>query len=84
MSLRADILALFEQVADEQDRSLVPLTDDVALLETGLDSLGFAIMVARLEDMCGFDPFDTLAGTEFPVTFGEFIRLDEQHPPVVG
>ena len=37
---------------------LVPeLKDDVVLLESGLDSLGFAILVATLEEKLEFDPF---------------------------
>jgi acyl carrier protein len=74
-------MALFVRVADEQNKTLVPLSDDLALLEIGLDSLCFAIMVARLEDMFGFDPFSTLAATEFPITVGDFIQLYERERP---
>ena len=31
--------------------------DDLVLLDSGLDSLCFAILVARLEDELGVDPF---------------------------
>ena len=47
----------FEQVAREQDKSLAPLADDLALLDSGLDSLCLAIIVARLEDALEIDPF---------------------------
>ena len=50
MSVRDEIFALFAQVAEEQQKRLAPLTDSLGLLETGLDSLCFAIIVARLED----------------------------------
>jgi acyl carrier protein len=77
MSVRATITALFEQVAREQQRTLSPLSDDLTLLGSGLDSLSFALIVARLEDKLGDDPFDT--AESFPVTFGDFVRLYESH-----
>jgi hypothetical protein len=80
MSLRSTITAQFEQVAVEQKRKLARLSDDLKLLESGLDSLSFALIVARLEDAVGFDPFDTDEEMRFPVTFGDFVRLYENHP----
>ncbi len=77
MSTRSDIIALFGQVAKEQDKELVPLSDDLGLLESGLDSLCFAIIVARLEDTMGLDPFSQDEDVEFPVTVGDFIKLYE-------
>lgn len=79
MSLKATIVSQFEQVAGEQKRKLAHLADDTRLLEAGLDSLSFALIVARLEDSLGFDPFDTDQDVRFPVTFGDFVRLYENH-----
>jgi acyl carrier protein len=79
MTLRSTITAQFEQVAQEQKRKLARLSDDLKLLDSGLDSLSFALIVARLEDAVGFDPFDTDQDTKFPVTFGDFVRLYENH-----
>ncbi len=78
MTVRATIDQVFRQVADEQQRRLAPLTDDVKLLDSGLDSLSFALVVARLEDALGFDPFE--AANDFPVTFGDFVKLYESFP----
>ena len=75
MSARSTILAEFSRVAEEQDKKLAPLRDDLPLLETGLDSLCFAIVVARLEDIIGVDPFAIEEDMDFPVTVGDFIRL---------
>ncbi len=75
MTARLTILAEIEQVAKEQNKSLRPLTDDLELLESGLDSLCFAILVARLEDRIGYDPFTMSDDVEFPVTLGEFIGV---------
>ena len=55
MSVRSAILSEFQLVAKEQKRKLPPLTDDLVLLDSGLDSLCFAIIVARLEDTLGRD-----------------------------
>lgn len=79
MSARSTIVSQFEQVAVEQHRKLAKLTDDLKLLDSGLDSLSFALIVARLEEALGFDPFDAAEDVQFPVTFGDFVRLYERH-----
>ncbi|HSY73301.1 MAG TPA: hypothetical protein VK798_13695 [Alloacidobacterium sp.] len=56
---------------------LVPLTDDLALLDSGLDSLCFAMIVARLEGQLEADPFSASEDAVFPVTFGEFVSFYE-------
>jgi hypothetical protein len=78
MSVRATITSQFEQVAVEQKRKVVRLTDDLKLLDSGLDSLSFALIVARLEEVLGFDPFDVADDVRFPVTFGDFVKLYEK------
>jgi acyl carrier protein len=78
-SVRPAIVAQFEQVAAEQHRKLARLTDDLKLLDSGLDSLSFALIVAKLEDEFGTDPFDAGDIARFPVTFGEFVKLYEDH-----
>lgn len=61
---------------------LVPeLTNDVVLLESGLDSLGFAILVATLEEKLGFDPFTMMDEPLYPTTFGEFVAIYEKINP---
>jgi len=76
--IRETIVSEFEQVAAEQHYKLATLTDDRPLMESGLDSLAFAIVVARLEDSLGLDPFNSLEDLQFPVTFGDFIQLYEK------
>jgi acyl carrier protein len=80
MSVRSTVTAQFEQVAQEQKRKLARLTDDLRLLDSGLDSLSFALIVVRLEEALGFDPFDVSEEIQFPVTFGDFVKLYENHP----
>jgi acyl carrier protein len=76
-SIRSTIVAQFEQVAAEQRHKLSTLTDDRPLMESGLDSLAFAIVVARLEDSLGIDPFTASEDAQFPVTFGDFVKMYE-------
>jgi acyl carrier protein len=80
MSVRSTIKTQFEQVAVDQKRKLAELTDNLKLLDSGLDSLSFALIVMRLEEALGFDPFDVADEVKFPVTFGDFVKLYENHP----
>ena len=75
MSIRSVILEEITRVAAQQDRTLAPLHDDLPLLNTGLDSLGIAVLVAALDDRLDLDPFS--GNVSFPVTLGDFIALYE-------
>jgi acyl carrier protein len=77
MSVRSTVLAQFEQVAREQGKKLAPLSDNLVLLESGLDSLCLAIIVARLEDALGVDPFTTSEDGRLPLTVGDFVQFYE-------
>jgi acyl carrier protein len=77
--IRSTIIAQMEKVAAEQNQRLAPLTDDLDLLETGLDSLSFAILVSRLEDILGFDPFTESRNVYYPTVVGDFIAMYEAH-----
>ena len=65
MSTRLTILNEIREIAAQQDRTLTELTDDLPLLDTGLDSLCFAILVSRLEDLLGRDPFSASDDVSF-------------------
>ena len=77
MSIKATVISQIQQIADDSHKSLPPLTDDLVLLDSGLDSLAIAILVARLEETLGFDPFTESDAVAYPVTLGDFIRLYE-------
>jgi acyl carrier protein len=77
MLLRATIASVFEDVAREQKRNLAPLSNELRLLQSGLDSLSFALIVARLEDALNIDPFES--ADAFPTTFGDFVKLYEEN-----
>jgi acyl carrier protein len=75
MNIRDIILSEIRTIAEDQNRQLAPLTDDLSLLDSGLDSLALAILVARLEDTLGVDPFTEADGAPHPVTLGDFISF---------
>ena len=78
-TIRKTYLEVLEQTGNEL---LAPeLTDEVVLLESGLDSLGFAILVATLDEALGFDPFTMMDEPFYPSTFGEFVEIYENMNP---
>jgi hypothetical protein len=77
MTVRSVILEQITRVGEQQRRKLAPLTDNLPLLDSGLDSLCLAIIVAGLDDELGLDPLSASDDVEFPVTLGEFIKLYE-------
>jgi len=80
MSVRSRIFSAMQQIAEEQKVTLPPLQDDLSLHDTGFDSLAFAILVARLEDDLGIDPFTIAEDAALPSTVGEFVRVYENVP----
>jgi hypothetical protein len=76
-SIRSLIARELQQVAVEHGRTLLPLTDEIKLLESGLDSLGLAVVVIRLADSLGLDPLGAGKSAASPVTFGEFVEMYE-------
>jgi acyl carrier protein len=77
MSVKTAVIAQIQQIAEHTKQSLPPLTDDLVLLDSGLDSLAIAILVARLEETLGFDPFTESDDMAYPVTLGDFIKFYE-------
>lgn len=80
MSVRSRIFDAMRQIAEEQKVNLPPLENELTLQEIGFDSLAFAILVARLEDDLGIDPFTIAEDSGFPSTIGEFVKAYENVP----
>lgn len=77
MTVRETILSEMRRVATEQKKVLAPLDDDAELLTIGLDSLCFAILVARLEEKLNVDPFGAAEDVALPVTVADFVAFYE-------
>lgn len=77
MSIKSAVISQIQQVAAENGINLPPVTDDLILVESGLDSLATAILVTRLEEIFELDPF--AESEDFPhiVTLGDFVRFYE-------
>ena len=67
-----------EKVALEHNKTLAPLADNLLLTVSGLDSLCFAILITRLDDMLGVDPFADGDVDSSPETIGELITNYER------
>ena len=79
MNLEQQIRDAMQQVAELSDCQLVEsINPDTLLLECGLDSLGYAMLVAQLEENLGYDPFTELALDTYPSTFAEFLAMYQQ------
>ena len=82
MTLIETITALFHEALETTDSELkCELTNESVLLNTGLDSLGFAILVARLEEELEYDPFAIMEEAIYPSTFGEFVNIYKKYQP---
>lgn len=80
MTLRTEIDAMIRLVAEESGKELVgDFGDQTVLLRSGLDSLDFAIIVARLEDKLGVDPFAAMTEPVYPRTLADFLAIYEQY-----
>jgi acyl carrier protein len=78
VTIRSTVFLAMQQIAEEQKIELLPLEDTLPLHETGFDSLAFAILVARLEDDLGIDPFTIAESAAFPSTVGDLIKAYEK------
>jgi len=76
MSYRVEIVNQLVEVFNDENLSQPEAIDEnLVLLESGIDSLGFAVLVARLSDVLGFDPFSESDTPFYPATLGEFIAF---------
>lgn len=78
MSIRLTIFREIEAIAAQQGKAVAPLTDDLPLLEAGLDSLAFAMLMIQLEDLTGCHLFKTGSNVDFPRKLGDLVALFEE------
>lgn len=79
--VRQVILDEITSLLIEEEKEVPQISDDDVLLETGLDSLGFAVLVTRLEESLGFDPFTEMDEPVYPQTLGDFVDVYASHAP---
>ncbi|WP_166424995.1 acyl carrier protein [Paraglaciecola sp. 20A4] len=79
MNIEQTVKRAMSDVAQLSDCQLIETIEpDTLLLQSGLDSLGYAMLVAQLEEELGIDPFTELAITVYPATFAEFVAVYAQ------
>jgi acyl carrier protein len=82
MDLREKIIKAMQDTAEAMGKRIsLDLADSVVLLESGLDSLGFAILVSRLEEELGYDPFVIMTEPYYPRTLGDFVAIYDRYRP---
>lgn len=80
-TLRNIIIEKFNEALEQTgvEKQFDTITNEQVLLESGLDSLGFAILVALLEEELDLDPFQEMEDAVYPTTFGEFVAIYEKY-----
>lgn len=76
------IIDMMHSVAEMTGCELVAdLNEETLLLESGLDSLGFAILVSRLEEELDYDPFSVMDQPVYPRTLAELVGIYQKYAP---
>ena len=81
--LFTQILTVYKEVYSSQNKgeSAPEIKSDTVLLDSGLDSLGHAILITRLEEVLGYDPFSISTEAYYPRTFGELVEFYHANIP---
>jgi len=76
-TLLTQILTVYQEVYSSQNKgvSAPEIKNETVLLDSGLDSLGHAILITRLEEKLGYDPFTISTESYYPRTFGELVEF---------
>ncbi len=81
MNLRAVIIDEISKIAEERGLTVGVLEDETVLLESGLDSIGFAVLVVRLEQELGYDPFTMINEPVYPKRLRDFVEIYQSVAP---
>ena len=80
MKIREKVISVFKAQHEENGlQAPNDISDELILMESGLDSLDYAILVVRLEIELGYDPFTIMKEPFYPRTFGEFVRVYDKY-----
>ncbi len=79
--LKIKILNAIKEIAEQRGAEIQEINDETVLLESGLDSLGFAILVVHLEEELGYDPFVMMDQPVYPRTLAEFVDVYKNFAP---
>lgn len=78
--MKEEIIKIIKNIAEDYGWEIkTTLNEESLLIECGLDSLGFAILVAQLEETYKYDPFSMMEEPLYPETLGEFVAIYEKY-----
>ena len=75
MDIRELIISKIIELLEEDEKEIPDFQDETILLDSGLDSLGFAVLVTVLDEELGFDPFTESEDPIYPTTLEEFVTI---------
>jgi|LakMenEpi03Aug12_release.lakeMendotaPanAssembly.Ray.scaffolds.fasta_scaffold20009_11 acyl carrier protein len=78
VDIRTTIVDTISELLFEETGEETVLNENVILLESGLDSLGLAVLIVRLEGILGYDPFTISDTAYYPRTLSELITFYEE------
>ena len=83
MEIKSIITKVFKEVYSKENKGkkLSSINDDDILLDIGIDSLSYAVIVLRLEEELGFDPFTISKEAYYPQTFSDFVKFYDKNKP---
>ena len=81
MSYEKRIIELMREQAEINGTEMGQLNRETVLLESGLDSLGFATVVVMMEQEAGIDPFTATDEVIYPTTLGQFVDMYDNFNP---
>lgn len=64
-----------ESLADKGSHVYEEYPSKEIMLESDLDSMDIAVLIAELEDDLGYDPFSSISEPIYPETFEEFLEI---------
>lgn len=75
-NISEQIMETLQESAAMLGKTLIdPIQDDTVLLDSGLDSLGFAIVIASLQEKLGYDPFVLSEAAYYPRTYSDLVKF---------
>lgn len=74
-NLRSIVVAELHTLLEEEGNPRETLVGDDSLVGIGIDSLAFAVLITRLEEALGFDPFMAIEQGGLPRTVNELVEL---------
>ena len=78
MEIKEVIISELTELFEEDGLPVPNFLEDFVLLDSNLDSLGFAVLVTRLDEVLGYDPFSMMDEPMYPSTLGEFFLVYER------